>query len=286
VPPVTRTRRPAKKSATSQNLADDASCGSVAPQDTVQGSMWFRLIEQRLKVAIQATFHSVGLDIRRHAGSLARLRCRLLRSGAITVVIDVGANIGQYAGAVRRCGFQGRIVSVEPLPEAHTSLVRSAKHDSRWEQHNLALGKRDGNITINVSANSVSSSALPMLTSHLDAAPQSVYTGTVLAKVRRLDTLRDQLVRPADRVWLKLDVQGLESDVLEGAGGTLEQVAGIEAELSLVPLYKDQELFYEVSEHLYSRDFFCAFLEPEFADPRSGHMLAINALFLRRGAFP
>jgi FkbM family methyltransferase len=243
------------------------------------------LIEQRLKTAIQGVFHRVGLDIRRQAGSLIGLRCRLLKSGAITVVIDVGANIGQYGRAVRRCGYGGRIVSFEPLPDAYTSLVRSARHDRRWEHHNLALGKRDGNITINVSANSVSSSALPILKSHLDAAPNSVYTGAVVAKLRRLDTLGNQLVEPADRVWLKLDVQGLESDVLAGANRTLEQVAGIEAELSLVPLYQDQELFYEVSGHLYSRDFVCAFVEPEFADSRSGHMLAINALFLRTEAF-
>lgn len=245
-----------------------------------------KFFEQRLKVAIRSVFQSVGLDIQRQAGTLAGLRCRLLKAGAATVVIDAGANIGQFARSIRGCGYQGRIISFEPLPEAYRELVRSARGDACWEPHNLALGKMDGSITINVSANSVSSSALVPTKTHVDAAPKSALTGSVTAAVRRLDTLRDRLVKSTDRLWMKLDVQGLESDVLEGAQRTLQQVGGIEAELSLVPLYQDQELFYEISSSLYVRGYVCVFIEPEFVDPHSAHMLQVNALFLKGGTFP
>jgi FkbM family methyltransferase len=82
----------------------------------------------------------------------------------IDLLFDVGANTGQFAMQVREQGFAGRIVSFEPLPEAHAGLVRNARGDAKWIVHErVALGAAPGDVRINVAANSVSSSILPML---------------------------------------------------------------------------------------------------------------------------
>ncbi len=79
------------------------------------------------------------------------------------VVIDVGANRGQYARALRRTGYKGWIVSFEPVLLDYEALVEAAARDPRWTVHQLALGDCDGTIEMNVVPGTLSS-ALPATT--------------------------------------------------------------------------------------------------------------------------
>jgi hypothetical protein len=67
-----------------------------------------------------------GYEIRRHRPVEARRRTAIVRHERITLVIDVGANVGQYAEALRTGGYDGRIISFEPVTEAHTELEKKA----------------------------------------------------------------------------------------------------------------------------------------------------------------
>ena len=90
-----------------------------------------------------------------------------LRHSHIDLVIDIGANEGQFAKELRAGGYSGRIVSFEPLSAAHRRLLQESNRDSAWHVHpRCALGDRLGEIELNISGNSVSSSILPMLASH------------------------------------------------------------------------------------------------------------------------
>lgn len=93
----------------------------------------------------------------------------------IDILIDVGANIGQYARGVRADGFQGRIISFEPLRAAFKILEANARQDGNWVAVNKAIGDRSGSAEINVAGNSWSSSLLAMQPRHLDSAPESRY---------------------------------------------------------------------------------------------------------------
>ena len=89
---------------------------------------------------------------------LARRR-RLLERAGVDAVLDVGANIGQFAMELRAdLGWRGRIVSFEPLAAAHAMLAARAAEDGRWDAHPYALGDRDGSARIGVAGNSYSSS--------------------------------------------------------------------------------------------------------------------------------
>ena len=108
---------------------------------------------------------------------LAR-RARLLKDYRIDLVLDVGANTGQYARQLRELGYKGRIVSFEPLSSAVAELRRAAAYDANWQVRNHACGAENGKREIRVAANSQSSSFLPMKAEHLDAFPDSCYIGT------------------------------------------------------------------------------------------------------------
>ncbi len=80
----------------------------------------------------------------------------------ITTVLDVGANVGQFAELLRLMGYRGKIISFEPLRAAYQELAAKAAADGNWEAHNFALGMQCGHATINVSNYSVLSSLLPL----------------------------------------------------------------------------------------------------------------------------
>ena len=165
----------------------------------------------------------------RDGRALRDTRLRLLREREVEVVLDVGANAGQYARRLRDDGYEGVIVSFEPLAEAFERLESAAIDDPKWHTMRMALAEKPGTATIHVSANSYSSSFLPITDRCVDAAPDAAYVGTELADVATLDVL----ALPPGAAMLKIDVQGTESSVLRGARELLRRVEAVEAELSL-----------------------------------------------------
>lgn len=206
-----------------------------------------------------------------------------LESHGVDVVIDVGANAGQYATDLRTAGYEGRIVSFEPQSGPFSALERNASTDPLWDCRHSALGETDGTITINVAGNEgLSSSVLPMLKSHQEAFPPANYVGTEEVPIHRLDTVAPQFLRPADRAYLKIDVQGFEKQVLSGGKSTVnDRVVGIQLELSLLPLYEGGMLIREALDHVYSLGFTLMGLHPGVTDPRNGRLLQADGVFFR-----
>lgn len=205
----------------------------------------------------------------------------LLRERQIDLVLDGGANAGHYAESLRQAGFQGRIVSFEPLSAARRELEQRAAGDSRWETSPFALGEGRGTFSLHIAGNSSSSSLLPMLARHVTAAPESAYVQDEAVEVRSLDELAPELVRAGERVWLKLDLQGYELPALRGAEQTLAQAEVVECEVSLVELYEGQALLPELYAHLAARGFGLWLAEPIFRDATNGEILQLDAVFVR-----
>lgn len=200
----------------------------------------------------------------------------------IDLILDVGANVGQFAAKMRQVGYRGTIVSFEPLSAAHAKLSEAAAHDTDWHVHSrVAVGATDGAAEINIAANSVSSSLLPMTNIHQSAAAGSGYVGAESVAVRRLDSVAPEYLARAKAVFLKIDAQGFEWQILDGASATLPCVQGILCELSLVPLYEGQRLWMEVIERLEAQGFKLWSLLKGFTDTRDGRTLQVNAVFFR-----
>jgi FkbM family methyltransferase len=245
---------------------------------TVAGDADGRSILGAVRAAARSLLRRLGLDVVRYAPrNYPHLRRPLLlREEHIDLVLDVGASDGSWARAIREEGFRGRIVSFEPLAESFAELQRSAS----WEVQRVALADRSGRVPLHVAANRQSSSLLPMARRHEEAAPDAPVVGEEDVEAARLDDL--DVVRPGERAYLKLDVQGAELEVLRGAARTLDAVRVLEAELSTVELYEGQALLGEVVEHLRAAGFDLIGLEPSFRDRASDDLLQVNGWFRRR----
>ncbi len=237
-----------------------------------------------VKEGIKQLLQAAGIEAHRFhpdTSPLARLMVAL-RHSHIDLVIDIGANEGQFADELRVGGYSGRIISFEPLTVAHRQLLQESNSDSAWHVHpRCALGDRIGEIELNISGNSVSSSILPMLTSHSSAAPESAYLGHESAPLITLDSVAPPYLEGAQAPFLKIDTQGYEWHVLDGALATLPKVRGIQMELSLVPLYEGQRLWRECIERLEAEGFVLWALQPAFVDPATGRILQWDGLFFR-----
>jgi FkbM family methyltransferase len=210
----------------------------------------------------------------------ARIAATVAHLG-LTTVLDVGANIGQYASALRACGYRGQIVSCEPLSDAFAHLRRRAERDARWETINTAVGAHTGTAAINISANSFSSSLLTMTEAHTSAAPGSETVATQPVPLTTVaELVEDRGLEPV-RTLLKIDTQGYEAPVLDGAGPLVGELAAISLELSFVPLYEGQQLFDDLVARLRGAGYVLYALEGGFGDRRTGRMLQCDGLFVR-----
>ena len=200
----------------------------------------------------------------------------------VNLVFDVGANSGQFAKKLRRVGYSGKIVSFEPLSDAHAMLVDNSAYDKEWIVHEQsAVGDTNGYIQINVAGNSVSSSVLPMLESHSSAASGSSYVSSESVPVCTLDSVAREYIYDDSNYFIKIDTQGFEWEVLNGACDMLKYASGVQLELSLVPLYDGQRLWREIIQRMDEDGFTLWALQRGFTDRRDGRTLQIDAIFFR-----
>lgn len=237
-----------------------------------------------LESLVRRTANRCGLDIKRYRPEATAAGCvaTMLRHHGVNLVIDIGANIGQFAQELRRAGYAGRLLSFEPLPDAHDRLLAASRHDVHWDiAPRVAIGDHDGETEIHVSGNSVSSSILEMLDSHANAAPRSRYVASERVRLATLDTmLRNDMQRDVV-AFLKIDAQGYEDRVLDGAQAVLANARGLQLELSFLPLYEGQKLFDQLMGRLCDLGFAVWAIYPGFYDPKTGRMLQVDVIFFR-----
>jgi FkbM family methyltransferase len=205
----------------------------------------------------------------------------LLNFYNIDLVLDVGANEGQYAGFLRSIGYFGKIVSFEPLTAAFDILALKSASDVKRTCIKIALGDKEEEAVINVSGNSQSSSLLAMNNIHLEAAPESKYINSEKITVKKLDSIYAELAGSANGVFLKLDVQGFEDKVLKGAEKSLGLIKGLQVEMSFEELYHGEMLFVDMISYLKERGFYLCGLKNGFHDIRTKKLLQADGLFFK-----
>jgi FkbM family methyltransferase len=238
-----------------------------------------------MKILAKRIIRNLGYELRRYtpttSGS-AQLMA-ILKHHNVNLVFDVGANIGNFGISLREGGYRGRIVSFEPMKAAYEAVRAAARNDPLWQvATRAAIGEEHGEAEIHIAANSESSSILEMLAAHSAAAPEANYIGTEKVPLRRLDSLAPEYIQTDSVLFLKIDTQGYEDKVLSGARETLSRAVVLQLELSLIYLYAGQKLMIEMLTILEKMDFELWGMAPVFADPRSGRMLQVDAIFCKR----
>lgn len=221
----------------------------------------------------------VGAKLERYPADDLKRRMMLLHHFKINKVLDVGAYHGEYAMKLRELGFDDKIISFEPLSKTYRVLKNSADKFRNWEVVNIALGDKDEEAYINVAGNMASSSLLDMLPSHAEADPESLYTGKEKIKVCKLDSILNEYYEKGDNIYLKIDTQGFEKQVLDGAKESLNKIKGIQLEMSIISLYNGEMLFSEMIELLKGKGFNLYSLENGFTEPKTGRLLQVDGIF-------
>lgn len=220
-----------------------------------------------IKLAIHRVFNGFGFDLVRLRNSNAgfpRHLLNVLDTYAIDCVIDVGANTGQYGRFLREIGFKGHIVSFEPVSAVFSLLEQQSAADDKWSCHKLALGDRSETKVINVYKSSVFSSFLAAndYSKKIWESLQDVTLESV--RVVRLEDVFQQFIcgLGCQNCMLKLDTQGYDKFVFEGAKGCLEHIRALQSELSLIPVYDDMVEVYEVLKEFNGSGFYISGMYP------------------------
>lgn len=206
---------------------------------------------------------------------------KLMASYKINKILDVGANVGNYGVDMRTNGYSNELISFEPMKKAFEQLKSKADGDAKWKIQHFALGDKNEISEINISENSLSSSINEMLPQHENSAPESKYIGTEEIQVKTLDSIFDEICSKDDNIFLKIDTQGFEKNVLEGAEKSLEYIDTVQVEMSLTPLYKNETLYTDLIDLLSKKGYSLVHVEHVFSDPETGRLLQVDGIFHR-----
>jgi len=192
------------------------------------------------KLFIYAFFKGVGAGTE-HLKLLNNLDCNH--------IIDIGANKGQFSLAARYVFPKAHITSFEPLSKPADKFNQLFENDENIILHQSAIGPEKQTLPMHVSKKADSSSIFP-----IGKSQASTYPGTEESHIEKITIaplskfIRYDDLKPP--VFVKIDVQGYELEVLKGCEKFLEFFTYIYVECSFIELYEGQALVDEVIEYL------------------------------------
>jgi FkbM family methyltransferase len=197
-------------------------------------------------------------------------------------VLDIGANIGQSGQRFRRLGFDGPILSCEPIGNLFEQLRENSKDDPQWNIIQCAVGAQPGDVKMQVSGGSAEASSILEMTENVlrnEPLQRPVREETV--QLRTLDSLLASNVASSDRCFVKIDVQGYEGEVINGLEREAERVVGMQVEMSIVRNYKGEDLMVDMLPRLQSRGFALVGLECGWGNSLTSEVYQVDGYFFR-----
>jgi len=236
--------------------------------------------EETMRELIKRSFRRIGIDV-----GNARFRRDLMDFVAarnIDLVLDVGANTGQFGSSLRAKGYRGKIISFEPISSVFETLADHARADGNWEAKHFAVGATAEQAVINVSDSTVFSSMLDANSAATRYCEAAAVSRQELIDVRTLDELFPAL---SGNVLLKIDTQGYERQVLEGGSDVLPRLKGILMELPIINLYDGTWKLHEALAFMSDAGFVPAQIVPvNFHSMDDVSLVEVDCLFRPRDA--
>jgi FkbM family methyltransferase len=225
-------------------------------------------------------FRHLGVRLEKLERTFEGQRANLVRNLKPDLIIDGGANIGQWASQVRKVNPAVKIWSFEPLEDSRKQLEEvSHRYRNHWEVFPFALGQKNETRHINVASNSQMSSSLFNSTILSQIRPDITFDSQQKVVVVSLDSFEPRL-NEFNNIFLKLDVQGFEMSVILGAMNILPRVSMIELESSFTPLYESETAHHELIAKI--KEFgFTVWCISTPSSEKSGRQFAIDTLLIR-----
>jgi len=171
----------------------------------------------------------------------------LLRPQRLTAVVDIGANPLSSDGAppykpmldLQLCTVTG----FEPQADAHAALL--ARNGGLETYLPYAIGNGAAG-TLHVCAARGMSSLLTPDPRMLACFPGFADYGRVISEIPVETRTLDSIAEITAMDFLKIDVQGAELSVFRGGSSWLARAVALQAEVSFMPLYRDQPMFGDI----------------------------------------
>lgn len=200
-------------------------------------------LSQRVLTFVKSSMETAGVSVSWYPppDSYERQLQEYFREMQINCVLDVGAYDGRSAAALRASGFKGRIISFEPVPASYQQLQQTMGNDPLWTGQPFGLSSASRKTVINTYARGVFNSLLTLKADAEDAYRlDKLQHGQVEIELRRLDEILHELISKVDspKVFVKIDTQGHDVDVIRGATGCLSKIMGFQSELAAVQIYE------------------------------------------------
>jgi FkbM family methyltransferase len=208
----------------------------------------------------------------------------ILNNLNIKFILDIGANTGQFSESLFDFNYKGTVISFEPVTSCYNTLLkRSRKYPNMIVPEKCAIGNVDQSIDINVTDDTVFSSILKIKDFHAQLKPKSKIVKKETVNMFRLDSIIDKYIdKKETSILLKIDTQGFEKEVLEGAKNTLKRIQGIKIEIPLISIYENTKFtFYEIIDFLKQHNFSPYSFNIEGVNLKTGRVHTIDGLFIR-----
>jgi FkbM family methyltransferase len=220
-----------------------------------------------------------NLGIRLQRTTKHRSLLDFLTSRNVKLVLDVGANEGQFGNSIREEGYRGEIWSFEPVKRAFAKLSESAAQRPHWKTYNMGFSDRAETAEINVSRYSVFNSLHDIKNTAISFNEGAAVIARETIDLQRLDDFLPN--ENLEGAFLKIDTQGHEKQVLLGADARLAQFSGVLMELPIRHLYEGVWQLEEAIAFMRARGFSVSNLAPtnfdDAEDPVS--LLEIDCIF-------
>lgn len=244
------------------------------------------MIVNSTKKMAHKILNSFGFDVvklQNFNDGLAQHLTNVIKSRKIDCVLDVGANIGQYGKFLREIGFEGHIVSFEPVKEVFELLKKNSEGDNKWLCYNLALSNEAASKDINVYSGTQFSSFLDVNDYSKNIWNDLSSVSKEKVNVVRLDDMFEEIVEKTDskNYYLKLDTQGFDLNVFQGAMKSLVHVKAMQSELSLISVYDGMQDPYKILNNYHTQGFFISGLYPINRD-KSLAIIEYDCVLVRR----
>ena len=167
---------------------------------------------------------------------------RFLGPAEEVFLVDIGANVGDFTAAFLAQYKLGSSVCFEPVQSTFESLTRRFAGNKRVVTHRCALSDAEGEVTIHLHADNT----LNTLTQFTEAANVFYQTETLPTEstpCKRLDSFALDKASDLDnaKLLVKIDVQGLETEVIRGGLSTLKKADVVLLECSFADEYQSKE---------------------------------------------
>ncbi|MFH1304044.1 MAG: FkbM family methyltransferase [Planctomycetota bacterium] len=227
------------------------------------------------------------INIKRNHPTLKSHLKLLFQTLKISIVLDVGANRGQFGLLLREIGYEGYIISFEPLKKTYQQLTKTSVGDEKWHTNHCALGSASETTEINFTSESEFTSFLnPTDYAKEVRSAQVQITQKETVEVKKLDDVFEDVISRCagtdHQIFLKMDTQGFDQEVFKGGEKSLGRIVALQSEIAILPLYEGMPDYMESISAYREKGFELTGLFPVSRDQQSLILIEMDCVMRRK----